>query len=47
MALVTIQNINVLDNPSYFTSPFQFEIIFDCLQELEDGKLLFFVVPNN
>ncbi|OEU19253.1 ASF1-like protein, partial [Fragilariopsis cylindrus CCMP1102] len=26
----------VLDNPTCFTSPFQFEITFECLQELDD-----------
>ena len=28
----------VLDNPTTFMNPFQFEITFECLQELEDGK---------
>ena len=27
----------VLDNPTSFTNPFQFEITFECLQELDDG----------
>jgi len=27
----------VLDNPTHFQNPFQFEITFECLQELEDG----------
>ena len=27
----------VLDNPCTFENPFQFEITFECLQELEDG----------
>jgi len=27
----------VLDNPTNFQNPFQFEITFECLQELEDG----------
>ncbi len=37
MALVNILNVNVLDNPSHFLNPFQFEITFECLQELQDG----------
>jgi ASF1 like histone chaperone len=28
----------VLDNPTCFLNPFQFEITFECLQELDDGK---------
>ena len=38
MALVNITNVVVLDNPSTFSNPLQFEITFECLQELEDGK---------
>ena len=30
-----------MDNPSSFTNPFQFEVTFECLQELSDGKYLF------
>lgn len=36
MALVNVVNMVVLDNPTCFTSPFQFEITFECLQELDD-----------
>mmetsp|Transcript_29843 Transcript_29843/g.45490 ORF Transcript_29843/g.45490 Transcript_29843/m.45490 type:complete len:240 (+) Transcript_29843:100-819(+) len=36
MALVNVNNISVLDNPTLFTNPFKFEITFECLQELED-----------
>lgn len=36
MALVNVNNIAVLDNPTLFTNPFKFEITFECLQELED-----------
>ena len=39
MALVNITNVVVLDNPAPFTSPFSFEVTFECLQELHDGKL--------
>jgi histone chaperone ASF1 len=37
MSLVNIINVVVLDNPASFTNPFQFEITFECLQELSDG----------
>ena len=38
MAKVNIVNIVVLDNPSPFLNPFQFEITFDCIEELKEGK---------
>lgn len=39
MSLVNITNVVVLDNPTVFTNPFQFEITFECLQDLSDGEL--------
>jgi histone chaperone ASF1 len=38
MALVNVTNVIVMDNPTKFTNPFQFEVTFECLQELQDGK---------
>ena len=40
MSLVNIIQVTVLDNPTAFTNPFQFEITFECLQELQDGNVL-------
>lgn len=40
MALVNIINMAVLDNPTAFTNPFQFEVTFECLQELQEGELV-------
>ncbi|RYG68584.1 hypothetical protein EON64_04840 [archaeon] len=40
MALVNVLNMTVLDNPSTFSNPFQFEITFECLQDLSDGKII-------
>lgn len=37
MAYVTLTNITVLDNPTAFTNPFQFEVTFECAQALEAG----------
>lgn len=37
MASVNVLNIDVLDNPTAFTNPFQFEVTFECVQELSDG----------
>jgi len=36
MAFVTLTNIGVLDNPTAFTNPFQFEVTFECIHPLED-----------
>eukprot|EP00549_Striatella_unipunctata_P014999 CAMPEP_0118708896 /NCGR_PEP_ID=MMETSP0800-20121206/22242_1 /TAXON_ID=210618 ORGANISM="Striatella unipunctata, Strain CCMP2910" /NCGR_SAMPLE_ID=MMETSP0800 /ASSEMBLY_ACC=CAM_ASM_000638 /LENGTH=191 /DNA_ID=CAMNT_0006612341 /DNA_START=36 /DNA_END=611 /DNA_ORIENTATION=- len=36
MALVNVVNMLVLDNPTNFSNPFQFEVTFECLQELDD-----------
>lgn len=35
MAYVTLTNITVLDNPTAFTNPFQFEVTFECAHPLE------------
>lgn len=31
-------NVAVLDNPSPFCNPFQFEITFECMEDLPEGK---------
>nr|XP_039260007.1 histone chaperone ASF1B-like [Styela clava] len=36
MAKVQIVNVEVLDNPSLFFNPFQFQITFDCIENLSD-----------
>lgn len=36
MAKVNICNVMVLDNPSSFVSPIQFEITFECLEDLKE-----------
>lgn len=38
MAKVQLCNITVMDNPSQFLNPFQFEITFECIEELKEGK---------
>lgn len=39
MAKVQLCNITVMDNPSPFLNPFQFEITFECIEELKEGKI--------
>ena len=36
MSKVQINNVVVLNNPAMFKSPLQFEITFDCMENLED-----------
>ena len=36
MAKVHVQNVVVLDNPSSFCNPFQFEITFECIEDLQE-----------
>lgn len=38
MAKVQIGNVLVLDNPSSFLNPFQFELTFECIEELKEGN---------
>jgi hypothetical protein len=39
MTLINVTNVQVLDNPTKFTNPFQFEITFECLQPgVKEGK---------
>ena len=44
MARVHINNVVVCENPSAFTSNFQFQITFECTEELNDGllRIIFF-----
>jgi hypothetical protein len=38
MAKVQVTNVTVLDNPTAFHNPFQFEITFECLEDLPTGE---------
>ena len=37
MAKVTISNVDVRDNPCHFKHTFQFEITFECAEDLSEG----------
>lgn len=39
MAKVHVCNVVVLDNPSPFFNPFQFEVTFECIEDLKEGNL--------
>ena len=40
MAKINICNVVVKDNPALFNHPFQFEITFECIEHLADGKFI-------
>ena len=40
MAKVHICDVKVLNNPCPFFSPFQYEIVFECIDEIPEGMLL-------
>lgn len=44
MAKVQLANVAVLDNPSPFLNPFQFEVTFECIEELQEGKFHFYLL---
>ena len=39
MSVVNITNIQVLNNPAKFDTPFAFEITFECISPLKEGEL--------
>lgn len=44
MAYVTLTNISVLDNPTSFLNPFQFEVTFECIHSLDDGTCPYSII---
>ena len=46
MAKVQVTNVTVLDNPTAFFNPFQFEITFECLEDLPDGEYVVSTCEN-
>lgn len=43
MAKVQLSNVVVLDNPSPFLNPFQFELTFECIEDLNEGICLIII----
>ena len=43
MTAINITAITVLDNPTLFVNPFQFEIQYECIQDLQHGE--HFTIP--
>lgn len=40
MSVVSLLGVKVLNNPAPFTSSYQFEITFECLEQLQKGANL-------
>ncbi|RMD43075.1 hypothetical protein DV735_g2046, partial [Chaetothyriales sp. CBS 134920] len=38
MAVVSLLGCKILNNPAPFTAPYEFEITFECLENLKEGK---------
>lgn len=41
MSVVSLLGVKILNNPATFTSPYEFEITFECLEQLQKGMHLF------
>ena len=46
MALVSVTNVEVLDNPAQFLANFRFEITFECIAPLANGENLPGALPS-
>ena len=46
MAAVNVTNVSILNNPSLFSQPLQFEIQYECVTNLADGKSERFRTPQ-
>lgn len=39
MSVVSLLGVKILNNPAAFTASYQFEITFECLEQLQKGKV--------
>ena len=46
MAKVQLCNVVVLDNPAPFFNPFQFELTFECIEELKEGMFFWHYITR-
>jgi hypothetical protein len=44
MSVVSLLGVRVLNNPAPFTAQYEFEITFECLEPLKQGKEVFLVL---
>lgn len=45
MSVVSLLGVKVLNNPAPFTSPYEFEITFECLEQLREGQCCQLALP--
>jgi hypothetical protein len=38
MSVVSLLGVKVLNNPAAFSDPYEFEITFECLEQLQKGE---------
>lgn len=38
MSVVSLLGVKIVNNPAPFLAPYQFEITFECLEQLQKGK---------
>lgn len=38
MSVVSLLGVKILNNPAPFTAPYEFEITFECLEQLREGR---------
>jgi hypothetical protein len=44
MSNINVTNIQIMNNPAPFTDPLTFQVTFECLKDLPEGKLFIFDV---
>lgn len=47
MSVVSLLGVNVLNNPAKFVDKYEFEITFECLEQLEKGSCFFTDYKNH
>lgn len=47
MSVVSLLGVKVLNNPAKFAEPYQFEITFECLEQLQRGTILRLVLRQD
>jgi len=40
MSVVSLLGVKVLNNPAPFVAPYEFEITFECLEQLREGSFI-------
>lgn len=46
MSVVSLLGVKVLNNPANFNAPYEFEITFECLEQLQKGRINSYSPPH-